>query len=43
MDTGGTLMKKIRMADTDRTKSHNGIFYIVISFALWMLVEYLTI
>ena len=31
------------MADADQTKPCKGIYYIVISFALWMFVEYLTV
>ena len=31
------------MADADQTKSYKGIYYIAISFALWMFVEYLTV
>ncbi len=31
------------MADADQTKPYKGIYYIVISFALWVLVEYLTV
>ncbi len=31
------------MADADRTKPHKGVCYIVISFALWVVVEYLTV
>ena len=32
-----------KMADSDQTKSHNGIYYIVFSFVLWMIVEYVTV
>ena len=31
------------MADADQTKPPKGICYIVLSFALWMFVEYLTV
>ena len=31
------------MADADRTKLYKGVCYIAISFALWALVEYLTV
>ena len=31
------------MADADQTGPYKGIAYIVISFALWMFVEYLTV
>ncbi len=31
------------MADADRTEPYRGICYIVVSFALWMGVEYLTV
>ena len=31
------------MADADQTKPHKGIYYIILSFALWMIVEYLTV
>lgn len=30
------------MEDADRTKSSKVIYYVVISFALWVIVEYLT-
>lgn len=32
-----------KMADSDQTKPHNGIYYIVFSFVLWMIVEYVTV
>ena len=31
------------MVDLDQTRPHKGIYYIVVSFALWMIVEYLTV
>jgi len=31
------------MADADQAKPRNGIYYIILSFALWMIVEYLTV
>lgn len=31
------------MADADQTERYKGIYYIVISFVLWMFVEYLTV
>ena len=31
------------MEDADRTQATKGIYYVVISFALWIFVEYLTV
>lgn len=31
------------MANGDETKPQKGIYYLVVSFALWMIVEYLTV
>lgn len=31
------------MADADQARSYKGVHYIVVSFALWVFVEYLTV